>query len=977
MKTHHLRAVEALESRLAPANLTITNLEVVDASNVLDPHPVYGQMIYLRASWSSSAMAGTESCVVRYTVNGLSADSNSIAYPAGNGNWIFYLGGWYAGTTPVSATATVDPTNVIAESNENDNSMTIMVTPVAPSDLPNKFIQPLGRTPNVDWYIDNYADVNPAAGAYGDLLGGGYSYDGHDAIDAVAYNLNAGMDMGYPVYAAADGTVSQMVDGNFDRNTTLTNPNANYVRIDHGNNWQTLYYHLAKNSITVKVGDVVKAGQLIGLMGSSGSSTGGHLHFTPYYRGCEVEALASPSSYWISPLPYSGNVPATAFEIYTTNLDPSPAYYEQASRVSSFSVSQATPIYFPADVLNIHTPSISSNMTWKWYRPDGTLDTFSTLTPSQVSRYIQWYINRPMSQFSSYLGTWQFALEINGVEVKRVPFGITAAGTGDAAIRITNLQDNNNIIIDKRTTPLDFGSVAAGAAPVQQSYTITSHGAVPLTLGGWELPSGFSIVGSPPTSIDPFTQATLTLQLDTAVVGAKFGRVKIDTNDPESPQFTFNVSGIVTGSPSSGTPAINLPDKALGYNFNSLPRRFAPTATVTDTDSVNDNSGSLLVEVASGGDGTDILGVRNEGNAIGQIGVSGNTIKYGNATIGTFTGGSNATPLTISFTTNSATTAAVQALIRNLTYANSNTGPFYNRRYLRLTLIDNTGKVSNFAIANISPSGVERAPTIAAMAPVTTGVGVAFSRNGSFVDTFGNSWTATVNYGDGSGTQALTLNANKTFTIGHTYAAAGNYSVTVTISNDAGGITTSTLPVTVAAVNSIVVNGGAAQRSRLTTIAVNLSGQVDVAMFSGLGAITLTRTIASPAGVVGTLVQVGAAGAAGRINVTPASGLASTIMLTFDNSDGSAITDGVESGSLADGRWQLAIPGLNYQSPLNDPALLRLFGDADGDGSVAASDFVLFRQSFNAGNDVFDFDNDGAVSASDFIQFRQRFNVSI
>jgi hypothetical protein len=44
---------------------------------------------------------------------------------------------------------------------------------------------------------------------------------------------------------------------------------------------------------------------------------------------------------------------------------------------------------------------------------------------------------------------------------------------------------------------------------------------------------------------------------------------------------------------------------------------------------------------------------------------------------------------------------------------------------------------------------------------------------------------------------------------------------------------------------------------------------------------------------------------------------------------------------------------------------------------VAANDFVLFRQSFNSVNDLFDFDGDGFASASDFVQFKQRFNTSI
>ncbi|MFA5750319.1 MAG: M23 family metallopeptidase [Candidatus Shapirobacteria bacterium] len=54
---------------------------------------------------------------------------------------------------------------------------------------------------------------------------------------------------------------------------------GNYVVIDHGNGYKTLYAHMLNNSIVVKAGQKVTQGQKLGVMGSTGRSTGTHLHF--------------------------------------------------------------------------------------------------------------------------------------------------------------------------------------------------------------------------------------------------------------------------------------------------------------------------------------------------------------------------------------------------------------------------------------------------------------------------------------------------------------------------------------------------------------------------------------------------------------------------------------------------------------------------------------------------------------------------
>ena len=54
---------------------------------------------------------------------------------------------------------------------------------------------------------------------------------------------------------------------------------GNYVVINHGNGYTTLYAHMLNNSVVVQAGQIVKQGQKLGIMGSTGRSTGTHLHF--------------------------------------------------------------------------------------------------------------------------------------------------------------------------------------------------------------------------------------------------------------------------------------------------------------------------------------------------------------------------------------------------------------------------------------------------------------------------------------------------------------------------------------------------------------------------------------------------------------------------------------------------------------------------------------------------------------------------
>jgi len=91
-----------------------------------------------------------------------------------------------------------------------------------------------------------------------------------------------------PLLAVAEGTVVDIKDG-IPENTPLTPQRAveitletiggNYVIIDIGGGRYAFYAHLVPGSLTVMVGDRVRTGQVIGLLGNSGNSDAPHLHF--------------------------------------------------------------------------------------------------------------------------------------------------------------------------------------------------------------------------------------------------------------------------------------------------------------------------------------------------------------------------------------------------------------------------------------------------------------------------------------------------------------------------------------------------------------------------------------------------------------------------------------------------------------------------------------------------------------------------
>ncbi|MDP2313650.1 MAG: M23 family metallopeptidase [Pseudomonadota bacterium] len=158
---------------------------------------------------------------------------------------------------------------------------------------------------------EDYANFYPTAyvdhGSVTDWNCGGNTYSGHRGSDYGGGSWS-GMEAGRDITAAADGTVIATNDGADDECSTGDCDGGggfgNYVKIQHADGKATYYAHLKTWSVAVSTDQYVTCGQKLGEMGSSGHSTGPHVHFEvreasgsasdPFDGPC-----SAPPSYWV------------------------------------------------------------------------------------------------------------------------------------------------------------------------------------------------------------------------------------------------------------------------------------------------------------------------------------------------------------------------------------------------------------------------------------------------------------------------------------------------------------------------------------------------------------------------------------------------------------------------------------------------------------------------------------------------------
>ncbi len=227
------------------------------------------------------------------------------------------------------------------------------------------------------------------------------------------------------VVAAEAGTITTKIDGNYDRVCSFNDPKNtgwNAVYITHADGSYAWYGHLKKNSLTSKpVGATVQVGEYLGIVGSSGTSTGPHLHFEthdasnnviePHFGTCNS---AIGESWWRDQRPYYDSA---INQLMTHAVEPSLGSCPGIGQTPN-----AENVFSPGDRVYMaayyRDQLADQNTHYEVLRPNGTLYSSWNAASSVAhynASYWYWYDNLPVQAMP---GRWTFKATYEGQVVE-------------------------------------------------------------------------------------------------------------------------------------------------------------------------------------------------------------------------------------------------------------------------------------------------------------------------------------------------------------------------------------------------------------------------------------------------------------------------------------------------------------------------------------------------------------------------------
>jgi murein DD-endopeptidase MepM/ murein hydrolase activator NlpD len=140
-----------------------------------------------------------------------------------------------------------------------------------------------GFIKNKEQLLASTPAIQPVSNKDLNRVASGFGYRIDPVYKTVKFHggLDFAAPQGTPIYATANGTVK--VAGN------LGNGYGNHVVVNHGYGYETLYGHMFR--INVRPGRAVKRGEILGYVGSTGKSTGPHLHYEVHKNGRPIDPV--------------------------------------------------------------------------------------------------------------------------------------------------------------------------------------------------------------------------------------------------------------------------------------------------------------------------------------------------------------------------------------------------------------------------------------------------------------------------------------------------------------------------------------------------------------------------------------------------------------------------------------------------------------------------------------------------------------
>jgi hypothetical protein len=277
-----------------------------------------------------------------------------------------------------------------------------------------------------DLFPNNFVDLDNSPGIL-DWHCGNATYDGHLGIDTEILDFSS-QAVGVPIFAVLDGTVLEAHDGEPDMNTTGPNVPPNYVKLDHGDGLTTAYLHMKRNSVAVSVGQLVKAGQQIGLTGSSGMSTRPHLHFQSELNGVVFEPYAGSCrggvSSWIAQPSYRTDLYLRELVLTGDNLANWQGYPFDTSRTGTFLTGTRSVGFWCA----LGNGDSLRTISLRYLRPDNSV----ALAPTPFTTN-SFFRNGVIDFFYIFnldvTGLWHLEISINNHVVASAPFTVIGSGS--------------------------------------------------------------------------------------------------------------------------------------------------------------------------------------------------------------------------------------------------------------------------------------------------------------------------------------------------------------------------------------------------------------------------------------------------------------------------------------------------------------------------------------------------------------------